>query len=85
MYSVYLLKSSKDKGYYIGCTSKDVKEREAEHNAGQVKSTRNRKPLELIYFERFSDKGEAFKREWYLKHPKGYSDKLEIIKNIEGT
>ncbi len=84
MYSVYFLKSFRDKGYYIGCTSKDVNEREMEHNAGQVKSTKNRRPFKLVYFESFSNEKEAFKREWHLKHPKGYSDKLEIIKKIEG-
>ena len=31
------------------------------------------------------DKSEAFKREWYLKHPAGYLEKLKIIKNFGGV
>ncbi len=35
--------------------------------------------------ETFENKKEAFKREWHLKHSKGYIDKIEIIKNIENN
>jgi len=76
---VYVLRSQKVRRFYIGCTT-DLKKRLKEHNSGKTKSTKPFRPWKIIYFERFSDKKEAFKREWHLKHPKGYLEKLEIIK-----
>jgi len=35
-----------------------------------------------VYFEKFTNKKEAFKREWHLKNPTGYIDKLKIIENL---
>jgi len=52
MFFVYILISKKDKKRYIGMTS-DLNRRLFEHNAGLVKSTKNRTPLELLYFEKF--------------------------------
>ena len=79
-YHVYLLQSQKDYGFYIGYTSKKPSERLSQHNSGMVKSTKPRIPFKLIYTESYSDEKEAYKREWYLKHPKGYQEKLEIIR-----
>ncbi|OGU57781.1 MAG: hypothetical protein A2V66_01340, partial [Ignavibacteria bacterium RBG_13_36_8] len=49
----------------------NLQRRLTEHNLGKVKSTRNRKPLELIYHEEFSSKSEALKREQFFKTHKG--------------
>ena len=49
---VYILLSEKDKMFYTGYTS-NLEERIVLHNKGQVKSTKNRIPLKLIYFEKF--------------------------------
>ena len=81
-YYVYFLKSLKDKKFYTGCTNKNPKIRLAEHNSGMVKSTSPRRPLKLIYYEKFNNKKEAFKKKWHLKHPKGYKEKLRIIKKF---
>ena len=81
-YNIYFLQSLKDNKYYIGCTSKDPLRRLSEHNLGKVTSTRRRTPFKLVYQEQYLDKKSAFKREWYLKHPAGYQDKLKIIRNI---
>ena len=80
-YFIYVLKSCVSKRFYIGCTS-DLQKRLLSHNQGKTKSTKPYKPWELVYSEKFESKTEAFKREWHLKHPKGYLDKLEIIKAI---
>ncbi|MFC2094050.1 GIY-YIG nuclease family protein [Bacteroidota bacterium] len=79
-YTVYILKSSKDNKRYIGCT-KNTLRRLDEHNNGLVKSTRNRRPLELIYYEEFEIKTDAFARERFFKTGKGrdYLDR-NIIK-----
>jgi putative endonuclease len=37
------------------------------HNAGRVQSTKNRRPLELIYFEACRSEEDAIHREQYLK------------------
>jgi len=78
---VYILKSTKTKRFYIGCTT-DCAKRLIEHNLGKTKSTKPYRPWKLIYTEDFKDKQTAYKREWFLKHPKGYSEKLKIIKSF---
>ena len=70
MYFVYILKSLKDHKRYIGFTS-DLERRILEHNSGLVKSTRNRKPFELIYTEEFEIKEQAMAREKFFKSGKG--------------
>ena len=65
-YFVYVLKSLKDHRRYIGFTD-NLERRLSEHNSGFVKSTRNRKPLELIHFEEFETKSEAMAREKFFK------------------
>jgi len=82
VYYVYFLKSEKDKRYYIGCSSREPYQRLSEHNSGMVKSTKNRRPFKLVYYEKLTDCKQAFKREWYLKHPIGYKDKLKILKRL---
>jgi putative endonuclease len=69
-YIVYILKSGRDQKRYIGVT-KDLRRRLQEHNSGLVKSTKNRRPFELIHREEFSTKSEALKREKYYKSGQG--------------
>ena len=66
MYIVYILYSLKDYKLYVGCTS-NLEQRLKRHNFGYVYSTANRRPLVLIYHERFINKAEAFNRERFLK------------------
>ncbi len=65
-YYVYVLKSTKDDLLYSGFTS-DLKRRISEHNLGLQESTKNRVPLELIYYEWCLNKADAIRREKYLK------------------
>ena len=58
-----------DERFYIGST-KDLKKRLKEHNAGKVKSTKSRLPLKLIYYEAFPDEKSARLRERQLKNDK---------------
>ncbi|MBI5401421.1 GIY-YIG nuclease family protein [Candidatus Wolfebacteria bacterium] len=62
----YVLESLKDKKLYIGWTN-NLKERIEDHNKGLVKSTKERRPLQLKYFEGCKDKDKAIKREKYFK------------------
>jgi putative endonuclease len=66
MYHVYMLKSEKDNNLYVGFTN-NLKERIILHNNGKVRSTKNRLPLKLIYYEACLNKDDATKREKYLK------------------
>jgi putative endonuclease len=63
---VYVLQSEKDSNFYVGYTN-DLKRRLAEHQNGQVNSTKNRLPLKLIYWEGCLNQADATKREKYLK------------------
>lgn len=69
-YYVYVLLSDKDNMYYTGYTS-DLKQRLKLHQEGKVYSTKNRRPLKLIYFEGCVNQNDATKREKYLKSGNG--------------
>lgn len=80
MFYVYVLRSKKDNELYIGRT-KDLKRRFHEHNSGQTRSTRNRVPFELVYYEAYKNKTDTIIREKRLKQFKnGYK---ELKKRIE--
>lgn len=65
-YYVYVLKSEKDGHNYTGYTQ-NLKLRFEQHQKGLVDSTKNRRPLELIYFEGCLNQQDATHREKYLK------------------
>jgi len=65
-YFVYILQSLKDGSYYIGIT-KNLQKRLEFHNKGLQRSTKRKIPYKLIYFEEYSNKREALKREKQLK------------------
>ena len=67
---VYILRSLKDNGYYVG-ESADVEARLKFHNAGLQRSTKRRAPFKLILTETFPDRGVALKREKEIKSWKG--------------
>ena len=66
MYYTYILKSISSERYYIGQTS-DLVLRLKRHNENLVKSTKNRGPWEIVYFEEYETRSEAMQRERYLK------------------
>ena len=66
MHYVYVLRSKRDGKSYVGYTS-DLQNRVKLHNAGRVLSTRERRPLEVVYYEACLVRGDALKREKYLK------------------
>ncbi|MFA7315199.1 MAG: GIY-YIG nuclease family protein [Candidatus Paceibacterota bacterium] len=65
-YYTYVLHSSKDNRFYTGCTD-DLKSRFEQHTRGYVPSTKDRRPLKLVYYESCLSKKDAFHREKYLK------------------
>jgi putative endonuclease len=77
MYYVYVLFSYRDKKLYTGF-SDDLKKRVIRHQSGEVAATRNRLPVELIYYEAYRDKRDATKREYFLKRGRG----RELLKEL---
>ncbi len=69
-YYVYILFSEKDGNLYTGYTN-DIRERLKFHNEGKVTSTKNRRPLKLIYYEGCLNQQDATRREKYLKSGNG--------------
>ena len=65
-YYVYILLSKKDNKFYTGYT-KNLKLRFEHHCKGLAESTKNRRPLELIYYEACLNQQDATHREKYLK------------------
>jgi putative endonuclease len=79
MYYTYVLRSLKDKQYYTGFT-RNLKQRFEQHQKGRIDSTKDRRPLELIYYEACLDQNDATKREKYLKT---YNGKMFLKKRLK--
>jgi len=77
MYYVYVLQSLKDKKLYTGYSS-DLKRRIIEHNQGLVASTKNRRPLKLVYYQAFESGADAGKGEKYLKSGSKARNELKL-------
>ncbi|HEV7449602.1 MAG TPA: GIY-YIG nuclease family protein [Candidatus Paceibacterota bacterium] len=72
MFYVYILESTKDKSRYIGATS-DLKNRLAEHNAGETKSNKSKAPYVIAWYGAFKTKSSAYAFEKYLKSSSGFA------------
>jgi putative endonuclease len=59
---VYVLRSLHDKHFYVGLT-RNLSARLQAHNKGLVNSTKERIPLELVYWEGYRDESDAARRE----------------------
>jgi len=66
----YVLLSEKDRELYTGST-KNLRKRFKEHQDGKVFSTKNRRPLMLIYYEAGLSEEDARRREKSLKTFRG--------------
>jgi putative endonuclease len=66
MFYSYVLLSDRDGKFYTGFT-RNLKLRMKEHERGLVESTRDRRPLKLVYYEACLDEHDAIKREKYFK------------------
>ncbi len=80
MFYTYILRSTKKKYYYIGSTA-DLKHRLKEHNFGKTKSIKHLIPFELVYYEAYTTRTLARKRELVLK--KSSYKKEEVLKRIK--
>mgnify|MGYP001553420846 CR=1 FL=1 len=79
MIYTYVLQSQKDHNFYVGFT-KDLQLRFERHKRGQIESTKNRRPLNLIYYEACINNDDAIRREKYLKT---YHGKMFLKKRLK--
>jgi putative endonuclease len=70
MYYVYVLRSDRDNGFYIGFSG-NLRRRLKEHQEGLAAATAHRGPWHLIYYEAYCDERDARGRERYLKSGSG--------------
>jgi predicted GIY-YIG superfamily endonuclease len=70
MWYVYILRSLRDKGLYVGSTN-DIQRRLTEHNAAKVDSTKHRCPFTLEAYIAVKDKAKAIELEEYFKTGSG--------------
>ena len=75
---VYILKSLKDKSYYIGQT-KNIQARLIKHNTGQSRFTKKKLPYKIIYVKSYKTRKEAIKREKEIKLYKGGNEFKKLI------
>lgn len=71
MYYVYILEL-RDKSYYHGF-SDNLRTRIKSHQDGSVESTKNLRPIELVFYSAFKTKTKALAFEKYLKSSSGFS------------
>ncbi len=80
MFYAYVLASQKKDIFYYGSTA-HIELRLQQHNDGLVTFTSKFRPWKLIYFEVFSTRSEAMKREKIFKSGKGRQWLKNIITN----
>jgi putative endonuclease len=69
MYYRYILQL-KGKSFYHGF-SEDLKQRLNDHHSGTVNSTKNLRPIKLVFYAAFTSKTKALAFEKYLKSSSG--------------
>jgi putative endonuclease len=80
-YFVYILKSLKDKTYFVGSTQ-NLESRLKRHNEGWVAYTKPRRPWKLVYSEEHPDRSSAIKRESAIKAHKRRAFIKSLIKDF---
>ena len=78
----YILYSKIIDKFYIGHTSEELDERLRKHLSNHKGFTSKTKDWEIVYFEEFSNKSEAYRREIHIK---AWKSKVRIRKLIENS
>ena len=81
-YYVYVLESTKNGKRYVGSTGQDVRARLRQHNKGATFWARENGPFRLLYWECYSSKNEALKRERFLKTGVGRRIRDELVDSV---
>ena len=68
---------------YFGHTN-NLSRRIQEHTSGKVISTRRKRPINLVYFEEFTSRKDAYHREHQFKNGKTRKNTInELIQNFD--
>ena len=77
----YIVKCSDDT-FYTGWTN-NLEKRIRDHSDGKgAKYTKSRRPVELVYYETFSQKEDAMRREYAIKQL-NRAGKRKLVENFE--
>lgn len=78
----YIVKCS-DGTFYTGWTN-NLEKRIRDHNVGKgAKYTKSRRPVELVYYETFSQKEDAMRREYAIKKLER-KEKMKLVESFQG-
>ncbi len=78
----YILRCN-DGSFYAGWTN-DLEKRLKSHNDGKgAKYTKSRRPVTLVYYEKFETKEEAMRREYEIKQMRR-KEKEELVNKERG-
>ncbi len=79
MYYIYIIQCADDT-LYTGITT-ELERRIEEHNGSDkgAKYTRVRRPVRLVYSEKYPDRSAASKREYEIKKKMSRAEKLKLI------
>ena len=82
MYYVYMVQCA-DNTLYTGIAT-ELERRVQEHNNSDkgAKYTRARRPVTLVYSERYPDRSTASKREYEIKKKMSRTEKLKLIEGF---
>ena len=83
MYYVYMVQCA-DSSLYTGITT-ELERRIKEHNESDkgAKYTKVRRPVYLVYSEKYPDRSTASKREYEIKKKMSREKKLKMIESFE--
>jgi putative endonuclease len=81
MFHTYILHSKRLDKYYIGSTN-NIEDRLKRHNHGRSTYTKKGIPWELLYFEIFKTRSEAYQRELFIKSKKSKSFIAQLVQSI---
>ncbi len=84
MWYVCIIQSDIDSSYYVG-SAHDVPLRVERHNAGWTRSTKGKRPWNLIYTEAYESKSQAARREYQIKRWKSRKKIEELINRSRDT
>jgi len=80
LFYMYILKSQKTGRFYIGFST-DLVKRIENHNKGTTRSTKSGRPWVLYYYEQFTSRSAALKREKEIKSWKSH----RLVEELAGT
>ncbi|MCK6600977.1 MAG: GIY-YIG nuclease family protein [Bacteroidetes bacterium] len=82
LFYTYILNSQKTGRFYIGFTT-DLAKRIDKHNLGTTRSTKSGRPWVLYYFEEYTSKTAALKRERELKSWKSHQAIEALVSSVQ--